>query len=388
MIIGVMSDTHSDKKGAIPHIIEEFKKRDVEMVVHCGDIIPKHVSAELFGNLPVICALVEGQADNPVFSENCPPNWKFTRAGKRITQLSNGMVVYVGHKRHLDFLKASEEAFNAILTDLRQEFDGLRIVFGGHLHFQTYKQGQLVSFINPGAVHGAVGWGYEFTIIDTAVEQVVFCRILPSPDNRRTFSVGVISDSLDISHRDASYWGRLAKEFRDRDVSHIVHCGNIALDDVGRPELAEFTVHYAIRPDQKYEHDKSLKNSKIPDNWRVLTEEKPDEGAVADIDGYRFFVQLDLGLKFMEISELGMDALAMKIRRKYPETEFVLCGFTSEALLVEGQQVTIINPGNVNTDRNFAVICLPRREITFGHVPYDGLPPLSTKTKKELKLNQ
>jgi hypothetical protein len=71
-----------------------------------------------------------------------------------------------------------------------------------------------------------------------------------------------------------------------------------------------------------------------------------------------------------------MDSLAMQIRRKHPETEFVLCGFTPEALLVEGPQVTTIHPGNANTDRSFAVICLPRREITFSYVPHDALPEL------------
>lgn len=383
MIIGVLSDTHRDKGGAIPYIVEEFKKRGVEMVVHCGDIIPEHVSNELFGGLPVVCALVEGQKDDPVFNEKCPSGWRFTHSGKRITKLLDGMMVYLGHKKHLDFLKASEEKFNEILTDLRQEFDGLRIVFGGHLHFQTFKQGQLVSFINPGAVEGSFGSGYEFAVVDTEGGEVVFSRILSTADDRQTFSIGVISDSLDISHRDSGYWERLAKELKGRDVSHIIHCGNIALEDIGRKELGDFSVHYAIRSDQKYDHEKLHKEGKIPGNWKVISEESLEEGAIVDINGYRFFVQLDLGLKFMTVSELGMDSMAMQIRRKYPQTEFVLCGFTREALFVEGQQVITINPGDVNTDRSFAVICLPRREITFGHVPYEALPKLLRAKEEE-----
>ena len=54
--------------------------------------------------------------------------------------------------------------------------------------------------------------------------------------------------------------------------------------------------------------------------------------------------------------------------------------FTKDAVNRQGSyvpsQVITINPGDVNTDRSFAVICLPRREITFGHVPYDALPEL------------
>lgn len=376
MIIGVLSDTHKDRKKAIPHIVQEFKKRGVEMIVHCGDIIPEHVSNELFGNLPVVCAFVDGQKDDPVFGDGCPKGWVFTRSGSRVIRLLDDSLVYVGHKRHLDFLQKTGAEFDAILTKLRQEFDGLRIVFGGHLHFQTFKQGRLVSFINPGAVEDAVGWGYEFAVVDTVSGQFVFSRILPTHDCRSTFSVGVISDSLDVNLRDNTFWSRLANEFESRGVSHVIHCGNLDLSDVGQVAMNNFVVHYAIRSDQKYQHEKLQKESKIPANWQVISMENLDSGAVISINGYCFYVQLDLGLKYMVESELGMDNLAMQIRRKYPGTEFVLCGFTREALLVAGQQVITLNPGDANTDRNFAVICLPRREITFGHVPFADLPEL------------
>jgi predicted phosphodiesterase len=317
-IVGVVSDTHSDRMRALPHIIAEFKRRGVGLIIHCGDIVPEHVSKELFGDLPVICALVDTQKEDPLFSTNCPDGWKFTRSGDRIRELPDGTTVYVGHKMHMKFLKASEEEFNATLTDLRLKFDGLRMVFGGHLHFQTYKQGQLVSFINPGAVHGAIGWGYEFAVINNETEELVFGRILPTPDDRPTFSVGVISDSLDISHRDATFWKRLADEFFKRDVKAIIHCGNLDLSDIGRPELEKFVVHYAIRTDQEYDHRNLKKDGKIPANWQVISEKDLDSGAVVDINSYRFYVQLDLGLEFMTISELGMDSAAMKIRRKFP----------------------------------------------------------------------
>ena len=49
MIIGILSDTHHDRANAIPHVVEEFKKRGVETIFHCGDIEPKHLNYELFG---------------------------------------------------------------------------------------------------------------------------------------------------------------------------------------------------------------------------------------------------------------------------------------------------------------------------------------------------
>jgi predicted phosphodiesterase len=387
MKIGVMSDTHNDTGGALPYIIAEFKKRGVEGVIHCGDIIPQHVSRELFGNLPVICAIVKGQPDDPCFNEKCPDGWRFTRSDNRVVRLfDGGELVYVGHKRHMDFLTGTEEKFNETLTNLRMEFDGLRMVFGGHLHFQTFMHGNLVNFINPGAVEpeGSIGWGYEFTIVDTENREVVFSRILPTPDDRQPWSIGVISDSLDVTHRDSTYWQKLAHEFRQRGVTNVIHCGNIAVSDIGHPDLTDgFTVHYAIRDNQKKEYAELKKTGKIPGNWKVISEENLDKGAEVVINGYHFFVQLDLGFDFMTISEHNMDSRAMKIRRENPETEFVLCGFTREALLVEGQQVITINPGNTNADRGFVVICLPRREITFGHVPYDPLPKLPNKSAKK-----
>ncbi|MCX6717964.1 MAG: metallophosphoesterase family protein [Candidatus Taylorbacteria bacterium] len=376
MIVGIISDTHNDKNNAIPHIMKEFRRRGVKQIVHCGDIISDHVKAELFDDLPVTCALVDDQGEEPAFldlSNKKPSNWEFTRTGKRFTKISE-LKAYVGHKLNLNFLRLTVEKFNEILTNLREKCDGLRIVFGGHLHFQTYKQGQLVSFINPGAVEDALGWGYEYAIMDTENYQVVFGRILPIPDDRPIFSIGVISDSLDITHRDPNYWARLAQEFKSRDVTKIIHCGNIAIEDIGRKELKDFFVYYAIRSDQTYKHSILVKEGTIPENWKVISETNLDKGATVEINGYRFYVQLNLGLEFINVSEYGMDLKAMKIRDAYPETEFVLCGFTREALLVEGQQVITINPGDVNTDRSFVVICLPRHEITFGHVPHDPLP--------------
>jgi len=107
MIVGSISDTHSDKNNAIPHIMKEFKRRGVELIVHCGDIISDHINAELFGNLPVICALVDDQGEEPAFldlSSKKPSNWEFTRTGKRFTRISKSKV-YVGHKLNLNFLR-------------------------------------------------------------------------------------------------------------------------------------------------------------------------------------------------------------------------------------------------------------------------------------------
>lgn len=367
MILGVLSDTHGDKAKAIPWIIHQFKKRGVELIIHCGDIIGNHVDVDLFGNLPVICALVDGEEEKAEF-QNPPEGWRFTKPGQRIVPIDD-MKVYVGHKRPVEFLLKSEEEFINVLNGIRQDNDGLRLIFGGHTHSGTYVQGKLVSMVNPGAVESSGNWGYEYAVVDTDIDQVVFSRILPVPPTEKTFTVGVISDSLNVSKLDPCFWGKLRKEFQARDVSRVIHCGNIALEDLGREELNCFQVFCNLRLDQQMKLKVSKKE--LPDNWTLIDSKEP----VVDINGYRFYVKLDLSLGFLKESEHGIDQFAMGIRRDFPETSFVLCGFTNQALYVEGEQVRIINPGDVNHDHSFATIFLPSFEITFGHVPVPPLDP-------------
>ncbi len=360
MIMGILSDTHQDKMNALPHIMQEFKRRGVEIIIHCGDIAPKHLNAELFNGIPVVCALVEEQVGTEEF-QTPPVGWTLTKPGQRICKLTEYENMYVGHKRAFEFLTGSEAKLNQMLNEIRMENDGVRWLFTGHTHHQIYKQDHLINFVNPGAVEDSFD-GYEFAVINTGDGEMVFGRIPKTNPVSSTFSVGVISDSLHITSMDPGFWQRLAGEFKKRGVSRIIHCGNLALSDIGRPELADFQVFYNLRSDQK--------NERCFRNWHQISGEKP----VVEIEGYRFYVQLDLGASLLEKSEVDMHMLCLNLRRKYPEISFVLCGFTNDAFMEEGQEVRIINPGDILNDRNFTVICLPRTEITFGHVPVNPLP--------------
>jgi len=361
MIIGVLSDTHKDKMKALPHIMAEFEKRHVEFVIHCGDIEPKHLDPKLFNNLPVICALTEEQVDKDEFSSP-PKGWIFTKPGDRIRDI-NGERIYVGHKRSFQFLRGSEIDLIQFLNEIRRDHDCVKWLFSGHTHHQIFQQG-ITNFVNPGAVEDSFD-GYEFAIIDTEIDQIVYSRIPKTKPTGKSFSVGVISDSLNISELDTEFWERLAKEFEERDVSHIIHCGNIAIEDIGQKELKSFQVHYNLRPDQK--------DPGGPENWHLIPREEP----VVKINGYHFYVQLNLGASLLKQSEIEMQELCRNLRDRYPLISFVLCGFTNDAFYEEGQQIRIINPGDINRDRDMAVICLPRTEITFGHVPVDPLPPIT-----------
>lgn len=371
MRMGIMSDTHFDRKNAMAHIMQEFRKRESEVVLHCGDIRKEHLSPELFLNFPVYCALNQEEAENPAFRVP-PSNWRFTLPSNptgdpanRILDI-NGTRVYLGHKRAFDYLFGSERKLFEVIEAARRTHDGLRWYFSGHTHHQIYMQGKLTNFVNPGAVEGALDGNYEFATIDTDTEEIVFSRILNTKPIIPDFSIGIVSDSLNISKMDPLFWGKLKNEFLRRGVGYVIHCGNIAKEDIGKEEMEPFTVFCNLRKDQeapKY----------LPENWRVISKKNP----VVEINGYRFYVQLDLGAKLLDLSEVDMGKLSARIRRTYPETTFALCGFTNNAFYEEGEEINIINPGDIRSDRNFCVLCLPRKEITFGHVPTEPLPAVA-----------
>lgn len=359
MILGVLSDTHEDRDNMLPRVLEEFKRRDVEGIVHCGDIEPKHVGPSLFCNIPVICALNAEQLAKYPFNGHAPNNWIFTRPSERVVDFFH-IRIYVGHKRSFDLLPASEDRFLAFMEQLRNDNDGLRWIFSGHTHHQVFAETPLVRFVNPGAIEDSFN-GYEFAIVNTKTMEIVFTRIPRLKPKIDTFSVAVISDSLKISKFDPAFWALLAKELKERDASTIIHCGNIAPEDIGRPELNDFTVYFNLRPDQR-------KPKNTPTNWRLIGQ---DNGTpVVEINDYRFYIQLDLSSILLDKSERDMSRLCTDLRRQHHELDFVLCGFTHNAMCVELQDLTIINPGDIVDSRDFSVICLPRKEITFGRVPY------------------
>jgi len=355
VIIGILSDTHQDKANIIPHIIEEFRKRNVEIVFHCGDIDPKHLDNELFGNFPLICALIEEQVGR---KEYCfpPPNWNYTKPGDRIVTLPNGLRFYVGHKRAFEYLTGAETELIKMLEGIRKEYDCVQWLFSGHTHHQIYRQDPLINFVNPGAIEDSFD-GYEFAIIDTETKETTFSRIPVTEPIIRPFSIGIISDSLNISDLDAHFWAHLATRFKERQIENIIHCGNVSINDIGREELKDFHVHYYLRKDQ-------TNLPVVPNNWELVSWHKP----IVDINGYRFCIQHDLGVSIIDKCEIDMHKISLETRQKYPETCFILFGSTNYAFLEEGEQVRIINPGDIVRGRHYTIITLPTTEITFSSI--------------------
>lgn len=358
MLLGVMSDTHEDYAGRISDVVREFDAKGVELIVHCGDIDPSHVDASLFGGKPVVCALVEGQDDEGAspFSHS-PRNWILTKPGRRVLTLGDTKA-YVGHKRSFEFLSGSEADLVETMNRIRRDNDGVRWIFSGHTHHQILMETPLTTFINPGAVQEApcVAGGHEYAIVDTRRKEIVFSR-LPFICEKKPLRVGVISDSLDITERDKSVWESLAQIFQDYAVSHVIHCGNLSVKDIGRAEMRGFEVHYALRPDQPHDLDSK--------GWHLIPRDEP----IVDIHGYRFYVHLSLGSELLEKSEMDMYRMSLDVQRRFPETEFILFGFTRNRFYEEGENLLLINPGDLVRDRDYAILSLPKSEFTFGRLP-------------------
>lgn len=364
MIIGVISDTHDAKDNVIKHIVKSFMQRKAEAIIHCGDIEPQHICPALFGNLPVYCALNQEQLQKEEirkFIDNPPPDWNFTFPGDRIRDIGH-VRFYVGHKFSFDLAAHSEASFKEKMNALRMGHDGVRWVAAGHMHHQVLTQTQLVNFINPGAVVISPD-GYEFAVINTDENEVVFSRIPKTRHIEHPFTVGIISDTLNISKLDETFWQKLVHEFKTRDVSQIIHCGNIALSDIGRPELSDFRVHFRLRPDQGV--------VRAPNNWELIEKDPP----IVTINERQFYVHPNLARVVLEKSEAEMHRECLMISELFPEISFILFGNTRDSYYGEEMdgKTRIVNPGDALSSRNFVTVCFPRLEVTIGNVPLDPL---------------
>jgi len=360
--IGVISDTHADKAGALPHVLRELiEVHKVKAICHCGDIEEQHLDPQLFRGLRVICALNDEQLQKPAF-RNPPPNWTFTFPKNRIRDLFH-VRFYVGHKRSSDLLSGSETDFRRVIDELRKKYDGLRYVLSGHTHHQVLFRTQLVRFVNPGAIEYTLD-GYEYAVIDTENDQVIFGRIPETKPSIKPFSVGIISDPLNIAKFDPDFWRKLREEFRIRNVGHVIICDNIATSDIGKEGFEDLDVHFC--PRQRVP-------GRIPDNWQLVQREKP----IVKIGDYQFFVHHDLARILLEESEVEMGKECLKILEKHPEVNFILYGGSDEAFLMGGHRARIINPGGAILNRSFATVYLPSTQMTFGHVPLNPLPVLA-----------
>lgn len=378
MLLGIMGDTHDVDASIIKKVAEDLKMRGAEIIVHTGDIEKQHLSIDLFCGLPVVCVLTRQQQFDVNFSFP-PPGWTFTRPGNsmiserdksqevlentiasklaianRIINLGS-VVIYAGHERSNDVLMNAVK-FNEFINILNQVYDGVKFIFTGHTHHQFLIQRNGFSWINPGAVL-PLFFDHEYALVDTVKNEIIFTRLPQTKVDVRPQTVGIISDTGNISDRDGQFWQQLAIEFHERDVSTVIIDGGFRPNDIGRPELADFQVFYNLLPTV-------ADNPSKPGNWHLI----PNDNPVLEICSHYFLIQHKLGIDLDGKTEVEMVRYVREQSKKYQHIDIVICGGIHDALFEEQQEVMIINPGDARNHRKFVTICFPRCEATYSSV--------------------
>ncbi len=378
MLLGVMGDTHDVETEIVRKVVNDLKKRGAEIIIHTGDIEPQHLDSDLFCGLPVVCVLTEMQQFDHDFTFP-PSGWTYTRPGdsvinrgdraqeiledrivsklaiaNRIVNLGP-VVIYAGHKRSIDTLMNSAK-FIEFIALLNEVYDGVRFVFTGHTHHQFLIQTKNCFWINPGAVVPSF-FDHEYALVDTITNEVVFTRLSPTISNAVPQTIGIISDTGNITERDSQFWKQLAVEFYARDVSIVIIDGGLKSIDIGRPELSDFKVFYNLLSSE-------IDNPSKPDNWNLI----PSYNPVLEICGHQFLIQHKLGTDLVGKTEVDMVKCIYAETKKYQHIDIVVCGGIHDALFDEQQEVMIINPGDARNHRKFVTVCFPRCEVTYSSV--------------------
>ncbi len=131
MKIGVLSDTHvpSIMRALPPVIFEIFK--DVDLIMHAGDITEFSVLEELKAIAPV--EAVAGNMDDPEAHLSLP--------NKKILNLGGYAIGLIHGKFKIDVQKEM----------IRREFDAVDVIVYGHSHVPFWGKIDGVYFLNPGS---------------------------------------------------------------------------------------------------------------------------------------------------------------------------------------------------------------------------------------------
>jgi len=372
MKIGALSDTHNCSKEAIEKVMAEFKKSNVEIIVHCGDIEPHHLKKELFDNLHTVVALTKDQINQPAFNQfNKPEKWHYTAPENRVVSIDlNGecIKIYVGHQRSFEFLTGSEEILLNHLEEMRKTHDGIRLCFSGHTHYQTCAQMlNSVIFINPGAVITTVDGGIEFAIIDTVKSEISFRRIPTEKPIKKPTSIAVISDTVGISEIKPTFWQRLAKDLAKRQISKLIWFGNLRIEDIHRPELKDIEIYFRLKPNQLVDSAFEEINHL---NWHpIRIDDSHLDYSIISIDGYEICIKPDLGIELAKSSERDINQICKFMKVRHPYLEIILFGNNLQGFYEGGTELPIVSPGDAKLE-NLAILNFPSKEITLSHVPH------------------
>lgn len=392
MKAGIFSDTHMDKYGTIPLIIQEFQKEKVDFIIVTGDLYEKHLTRDIFKNFPVIYATVSNQIEMEEFKRL--DNFKetgfyFTKPvfyggpSNRIVNLKTlnlgNEIIYVGHDRSYDFqYDKMEVGIKGLFKINSSENIGIRWWFAGGDHKPKLIVDGLFKFVDTGAaaLEQSYGNGAEYGILDFDEDTISFKRLLPIEviekkkdpnfEIKNTDNIALIYNTIGITqpYNDPDYYNKLKNHLKTRhDITNLIHLGKIDVTDIGREELSDFKVYLNLSMQKIDEFEKLGKP--LPPNWVYM-------------EGGKKYVEVGKGFKILFEPNLGME-----IKKRSEEDLFDL----EKRLVAEDENLThvcfdshlphcsgldlikVISPGNSVKDRYYSVISHPKNEITFGRIP-------------------
>jgi predicted phosphodiesterase len=368
MRVGIMGDTHKVRDEVIIRICEDFKRRKVDVKLHTGDIDIQQALRGVYGEGPVYFAISKDQL--PFFKDE---NLLSKKLGWDCTYPKDRIIKVGDHYLYLGHAKTSDHANKVSQLAVIEEYVGDVWLYGhaeasvvGHTHFSKYLVRGPKRLINPGTAEGGYGaaGGYEYAIWDMETGRITFARILDQVPTKKPLVLGIISNTLDISKMDRTYWLRLSKTFKEEGVTDVVHCGNIAQEDIGK-HLEGFNVHYFLGPD-----DEDVLSP--PQNWQLIDRQRN----TFDVDGYYFYIDPDLGHKMLTQNEEEIYNTSAEVLKLHPKIHVIFGASSVSPLMMEKAEALLLVPGDARRWAPYAIVKLPEYEITFDHLERNPLPPL------------
>jgi hypothetical protein len=161
MKIGIISDTHNNL-GLVRKAIEVFKSKNVDLVVHAGDLTSPKV-LELFGQFK--CRFVLGNGDIDVEAINVKSGeLGFGGVCEYCELEADGKKIFVFHGNDVPL-------FRQIVASGEYHY-----IIKGHTHFFENYISNSTRVINPGTLYGSEE--YTVAVLDTALDKVEKIRIM------------------------------------------------------------------------------------------------------------------------------------------------------------------------------------------------------------------
>lgn len=168
-IIGVMSDTH-DNIPLTEKAIEKLNELNVDLVIHCGDIISPFIMRRL-GKLKAKMIAVYGNNDGDKdLLKDIALNYGFELHNPPYTLTVNEKRILVIHG-----FGAKDETKRIVYSIAKsREYD---IILYGHTHEKDYRVINGVIVLNPGEVFGYLSGASTIAVIDTISLKVNFIEL-------------------------------------------------------------------------------------------------------------------------------------------------------------------------------------------------------------------